>query len=518
MKSYLILLFAFYFSYANCQPSISWSKTFGGPSDDDGLSMEKTPDGGVIAAGKTSSNSMNVSGNHGGGDMWVVKLNNVGIIEWQKCLGGSLGEIANSIKLTNDGGYVVSGFTNSNDGDVSGFHGTIYKDSWVVKLNSIGDIEWQKCLGGSLNDYSNDICQTNDGGYVLIGATGSNDGDVIGNDGISQDIWIVKLSSSGLLEWQKTYGGLYPDEGNSIKQTNDGGYIMIGTPGSNDGDVINNHGGTDIWLVKLNNNGLIEWQSCLGGSNEEKAYEIQLCTDGGYVISGSTKSTDGDVLGLHSGFGSTDFWIVKLNSSGTIEWQKCLGGSGIEKARSVEQSFDGGYIVAGESYSNTGDGDVSCHHGSTNYSDIWLAKLNSVGSTEWETCLGGSQNDYANSVRSFSDGSYAIFGGTESSDDDVIGHLGNYDFWLVKLNSEVGLNEINKQISPRVYPNPNDGQFTLECEEELIGHSYVITDQQGREVGQGIIEENKKILDIYVNDGIYFLKVDQVIIKLDVKK
>ena len=517
MKTYLILLFAFYFINANCQPSISWSKTLGGPISDDGLSMEKTPDGGVIAVGKTSSNSMNVSGNHGGGDMWVVKLNNVGIIEWQKCLGGSMGELANSVKVTNDGGYIVSGQTVSNDGDVAGFHGTIYNDCWVVKLNNNGVIEWQKCLGGSWHDYSYDICQTIDGGYVMIGTTSSNDGDVIGNDG-NQDIWVVKLSSIGMLEWQKTYGGLTSDEGMSIKQTNEGGYIFVGNILSNDGDITNNHGGNDIWLVKLNSIGSIEWQSSLGGSNEEKAYEIQLCLDGGYVISGSTRSTDGDVVGLHTGFGSTDFWIIKLNSSGTIEWQKCLGGSGIEVGRSIDQSFDGGYIVAGESYSNTGDGDVSCHHGSTNYSDIWLAKLNSVGSTEWETCLGGSKNEYANSVRSFSDGSYAIFGGTNSSDDDVIGFLGTYDFWIVKMNSEVGINEINKQISPILYPNPNNGQFALECEEELIGHSYVITDQQGREVGHGIIEKNNTILDIYLNDGIYFLKIDQVIIKLDIKK
>jgi len=161
-------------------------------------------------AGETWSNDGDVSGNHGGSDYWVVKLNSSGDIEWQKCLGGtnSDGGIFNdyiySIQQTSDGGFIMACETMSNDGDVSGNHGSY--DAWVVKLNSLGDIEWQKCLGGTNRDIANSIQQTSDGGFIVAGYTYSNDGDVSGNHGYC-DAWVVKLNSSGDIEWQKCLGG-----------------------------------------------------------------------------------------------------------------------------------------------------------------------------------------------------------------------------------------------------------------------------------------------------------------------
>jgi hypothetical protein len=279
-------------------------------------------------------------------------------------LGGSSDEWASSIQQTFDGGYIVAGYTYSNDGDVSGNHGN--RDGWVVKLDASGSLLWQKCLGGNSSDWARSIQQTSDGGYIVAGETHSNDGDVSGHHG-NGDGWVVKLDASGNLLWQKCLGGSSYDSVSSIQQTSDGGYIVAGSTYSNDGDVSGNHGNDDSWVVKLDASGNLLWQKCLGGSNWDYAESIQQTSDGGYIVAGITFSNDGDVSGYH---GEGDGWIVKLDASGNLLWQKCLGGSYREWAYSIQQTSDGGYIVAG--YTNSNDGDVSGNHGGE---DGWVVKL-----------------------------------------------------------------------------------------------------------------------------------------------
>ena len=407
-------------------PSIEWQKCLGGSGEDIAYSAQRTPDDGYIFAGRTTSTNGDVSGNHGGSDAWVVKLNSSGAIAWQKCLGGTDYDYAFSIQLTSDGGYIIAGNTLSNNGDVSGNHGDY--DAWVVKLNSSGAIEWQKCLGGSGDDRAFSIYQTIDGGYIVAGSTTSNDGNVSGNHGFT-DAWVVKLNSSGVIAWQKCLGGGGTDSAYSIQQTSDGGYIIAGDTSSNDGDVSGNHGGTDAWVVKLNPSGTIVWQKCLGGSSGEVARSIQQKGDGSYIVAGYTSSNDGDVSGNH---GSYDFWVVKLNSSGAIEWQKCLGGADTDFAYSIQQTGDG-YIVAGET--NSTNGDVSGNHGG--YRDMWVARLNSSGTIVWQKCFGGSDEDYASSIIRTSYGGYIVAGHTNSTNGDVSGnHGGVSDMWVVKLNPD----------------------------------------------------------------------------------
>ena len=170
-------------------------------------------------------------------------------IQWQKSLGGSDVELGSYIQQTNDGGYIVAGQSSSIDGDVSGNHGASV-DYWVVKISSLGAIEWQKSLGGTGQDAAFSIKQTTDGGYIVTGESDSNDGDVSGNHG-SQDIWVVKLNITGAIEWQKSLGGTESESTFSIQQTNDGGFIVAGGSSSNDGDVSGNHGDVDCWLMKL---------------------------------------------------------------------------------------------------------------------------------------------------------------------------------------------------------------------------------------------------------------------------
>ena len=431
-------------------PTIEWQKCLGGTSEDIAYSIQQTSDGGFIVAGETLSNDGDVSGNHGGRDAWVVKLNSSGDIIWKKCLGGTDHDFAYSIQQTSDGGFIVAGLTGSNDGDVSGNHGG--SDAWVVKLNSSGEIEWQKCLGGTNYDFAYSIQQTSDGGFIVASITGSNDGDVSGNHGGS-DYWVVKLNSSGGIEWQKCLGGTNSDGGifndyiYSIQQTSDGGFIMACETMSNDGDVSGNHGSYDAWVVKLNSLGDIEWQKCLGGTNRDIANSIQQTSDGGFIVAGSTSSNDGDVSGNH-GYG--DAWVVKLNSSGDIEWQKCLGGTNSDWAYSIQQTNDSGFIVAGYTHSNNGD--VSGNHG---YYDYWVVKLNSSGDIEWQKCIGGTNYEFANSIQQTSDGGFIVAGETLSNNGDVSGNHGYSDAWVVKLTNEPDrINEIENYNLLSIYPNP----------------------------------------------------------------
>ncbi len=431
-------------------PAIEWQKCLGGTSEDIAYSIQQTSDGGFIVAGETLSNDGDVSGNHGGRDAWVVKLNSSGDIIWKKCLGGTDHDFAYSIQQTSDGGFIVAGLTGSNDGDVSGNHGG--SDAWVVKLNSSGEIEWQKCLGGTNYDFAYSIQQTSDGGFIVASITGSNDGDVSGNHGGS-DYWVVKLNSSGGIEWQKCLGGTNSDGGifndyiYSIQQTSDGGFIMACETMSNDGDVSGNHGSYDAWVVKLNSLGDIEWQKCLGGTNRDIANSIQQTSDGGFIVAGSTSSNDGDVSGNH-GYG--DAWVVKLNSSGDIEWQKCLGGTNSDWAYSIQQTNDSGFIVAGYTHSNNGD--VSGNHG---YYDYWVVKLNSSGDIEWQKCIGGTNYEFANSIQQTSDGGFIVAGETLSNNGDVSGNHGYSDAWVVKLTNEPDrINEIENYNLLSIYPNP----------------------------------------------------------------
>ena len=424
IKQFLViaaLLISCYGTQAQA-PAIQWQKAFGGSNADNAFCTQQTSDGGYIIAGYAYSTDGDVTGNKGFNDFWVLKFNGTGVLQWQKTLGGSFIDEAKSIQQTNDGGFIVAGVTKSTNGDVTGNHGN--QDYWVVKLNSIGVLQWQKSLGGIRDDVATSIRQVSDGGYIIAGYTASTDGDVTGNHG-GTDSWIVKLNSTGVLQWQKALGGSNTDVANDIQQTSDGGYIVAGATKSIDGDVTGNRGIYDYWLVKINSTGVLQWQTTLGGSNNDFAYSTQQTSDGGYIVAGYTLSTDGQVTGNHGG---KDSWVVKLNSTGVLQWQKTLGGSSVDQAFSIQQTSDGGYIVAGDTESTNGD--VAGNHGGGDY---WVVKLNNTGVLHWQKTLGGNTSDVAYSIRQTSDGGYIVAGYSNSLNGDITGNHGNYDTWVVKI-------------------------------------------------------------------------------------
>ncbi|OYU83949.1 MAG: hypothetical protein CFE24_08790 [Flavobacterium sp. BFFFF2] len=405
-------------------PYIEWQKTLGGTSDEYVSTIQPTSDGGYIMAGYTRSTNLNVSGNHGGNDAWIVKLGASGTILWQKCLGGTSDDYASSIQSTPDGGFIMVGYTQSNDGDVTGNHGS--QDAWVVKLTGAGNLTWQKTFGGTSYDSFNGIQLTSDGGYVVSGSTTSFDGDVIGNHG-GGDAWVAKLSTTGTLVWQNCLGGSNQDGASSIKTTPDGGYILACLTQSTDGDVIGNHGFYDFWVVKLSTTGNLQWQACFGGTHLDIPNSIQTTPDGGYVVAGNSWSTDGDVTGNHG----RDAWIVKLSATGVLQWEKAIGGTGNESAQNIQLTNEGSYIVAGQT--NSTDGDVSGNHGET---DFWAVKLSSTGNLVWQKTVGGTSSDSAISVQITTDGGYLLAGNSDSNDGDVSGNHGRSDCWIVKLSAD----------------------------------------------------------------------------------
>ena len=479
-----------------CQVEMQWQKCYGGTNTERAYSIQQTTDGGYIAAGITGSNDGNVSGNNGSGDIWVVKTDLQGNIQWQKCLGGTSGETATSIQQTTDGGYIVAGNTSSNNGDVSGYHGNY--DFWVVKLDSQGNIIWQKCLGGTNSEFAYSIQQTTDGGFIVAGYTHSTDGDVSGNHG-DRDCWVVKLNATGTLQWQKCLGGTSADEAQSVQQTSDGGFIVAGQTISNDGDVSGNHGSKDLWVAKLDATGTLLWQKCLGGTNPDEAQSIQQTSDGGYIVAGITGSNDGDVLGNH---GAIDFWVVKLDANGTIQWQKCLGGTGYDWAYSIQQNSDGGFIVAG--HSNSTDGDVIGNHG---LYDFWVVKLNANGTLLWQKCLGGTSSDEAKSVQQTTDGGYIVAGQTFSNDGDVSGLYGGEDLWVVKLietNNIFHLENITSELN--CLPNPA-------CERVLINLPEFTRKVEVYNINGELVQQQvpqKQLAEINAKDlakGVYVVKI-----------
>lgn len=367
-------------------------------------------------------------------------------LQWQQLYGGTQADSASCIIQTADGGYIVGGTTSSNTREVTGTHGR--HDIWIVKLTPDGVIQWQKALGGSNDDYFGKLVQTNDGGYIIAGTTWSKDKEVSGNHGYS-DAWIVKLNANGIIKWAKTYGSSKPDGANSIVQTSDGGYIFTGICGANNGDVSGYHAGADVWVVKLNNSGVIKWQKSYGGSNDEQGNAVKQTSDTGYIVAATTKSNDGDVTGLHGSTGS-DYWILKLDKSGNLTWQKTYGGSRDELSTDVIQTSHGGYVVAG--CSNSNNGNVTNHHGDAFHNDIWIIKLFADGRLNWQESLGWNNNDYAAQVAQMNDGSIAVGGWTDDTS-NIVSDSYRPAFLLMnlKMNGEVNWQSLFAEDSSYAY-------------------------------------------------------------------
>lgn len=334
----------------------TWAKTYGGESSESISDIRQTSDGGYIIAGQTGSFGASIY------DAWLLKLNKNGNVQWQKSYSNSSVDDLRSIQETADGGYIAAGQTwFVKGGDVN---------AWVLKLDAQGNIIWQKIYDG-LSAYC--IQQTADGGYIVVGE-------------ISGDGWVLKLDSAGNVEWQKSLGSSGSDSFLAVQQTHDAGFILLGSSNSFQG------GQWVTWVVKLDGVGNTLWQKTYG-TFYTNPYSISAAADGGYVVAGMV------TLPETVAPNAADFWIVKLTSDGSVEWQRIYNFAEYDRIYRVRPANGGGYIAVGEVFFS-----------GQSTSNIWVAELDSAGTIRWQQSYGGSSYEWANSIQQTVDGGFIVGG------------------------------------------------------------------------------------------------------------
>ncbi len=425
--TYFIFLISFQKISAQA-PNIQWQKSLGGSFYDKGQSVIELSDGGFLIAGNSQSSNQDLTFNHGMFDWWIVRLTKTGNIVWKKTLGGTLEDYVRQVIATPDGNFLCIGETQSDNGDITDYIDSI--DFWVVKISDSGDVIWKKCYGGNGIDRGYSACVASDGNLIIAGITESGYPYIENNHGVS-DFLIFKIDLNGDIIWQKTYGGSDVDDCKSIKKTSDGGYLLSGISRSSDGDLNNNKGELDVWIVKINANGDIQWQTNYGGSKSDYSNTIMEDKNGNFLIAGETYSFDFDATENHSNSISRDYFIIKLNSQGQKIWVRCYGGSDNEYARGIIESNSDEYVIVGESYSN--DGQAPDNKGRA---DFWLIKVNPTnGDLVWQKRYGSDGHDEPNDLILTHDNDFVTVGNTFPIENsmDVTEKHGDDDVWIVKL-------------------------------------------------------------------------------------
>jgi hypothetical protein len=361
--------------------NIIWSKTYGGMEEDDAIKIKITMDDGFILAGTTYS--WDIPGNHGSFDFLMIKTDSSGNIEWEKCYGGLHYDVLEDMDVTKDSGYICVGETASDDGEVTGYHGSW--DIWVVRLDKYGNIKWEQCYGGSEVDWPMSVAVTFDNGSIIGGNTNSIDGDVHhnhhGGDAYSE-AWIIKVDSAGIIQWEKCYGGSLSDGFTTILPISDTNYLCGGVTKSNDGQVTGNHGYGDFWVLKIDHLGNLLWQKCYGGGLIDGLSCLKSCSSDTYIVGGYTLSYDGDVSGNHSIPGiAPDMWLIKISEEGDLIWQRCFGADGEEVMYDLLVVNPGKYLLLGYSRQSQDVGDVYCNDGTLGKTKAWFLSVTDTSYT-----------------------------------------------------------------------------------------------------------------------------------------
>jgi len=460
----LIFIFCFAFNTLHAQRyAMQFQQCYGGSDHDGIVDFCILEDSSYMLLAITYSFDGDISFLHGKSDFWLLHVDQMGALIWEKTIGGSDYDNPKSISITSNGDLLIFGHTFSNDGDVTGNHGG--SDLWVARTDISGNLIWQKCIGSSVSDFASMMLVDSLDNIYTIGYSHGNDGDITENNGLT-DYWVAKLDSEGNLIRQRSLGGESPDHGKCISFTPDGGSIIGGYAMSNYGDVeCDGPAPTegDIWIIKLDSLFNIQWKKCYGGSYHESITDIQVFEDGGYLLCGNTNSNDGDITGFHGEPGGDyhDIWVIKIDSIGSIDWQRCLGGTKRESITGSTESLNGEYIITGETSSHNGD--VYGNHSIYPFSDIWLVGLDNDGSLLWQQCFGSSNTNGASHTFFLNDLEVFTSGSARSSDGSVdcdIFHPGppaDADVWLFQIIDTVTVNsnELNEEsFTISLYPNP----------------------------------------------------------------
>jgi hypothetical protein len=497
----------------------NWQNCFNGPLYDEAYDITPTGDGYLISGTYTlQKNQPPIPDDQ---DIWLIKTDLAGNLQWQKFLGGSSQDISVRIFPASDGNFFVVGDALSSNGDISNDPYPDKTNYWIIKVDSIGTIVWDRIVGGNCGDRIWTGTATEDGGIVAMGWSCSGDGDISQYFGM-YDMWMVKLDANGEKVWDFTIGTTYLDYGQAIIQTSDGGFLAGGAssnadqPGNIECVPFSDY--AEAIVFKLDSNANIQWQHCYGGSDHEGACAF-LELDDGYVFGAYANSADGDLTG--SGYhGGDDIWIVKIDFTGNIIWQKCYGGSGTDQPCRIFKTANNGLMIFGTTQSF--DGDVIGNHGmSPNEPDIWVLRIDSTGNLLWQQCIGGGGNEYLHSgIVQLSDVDYV---GTCTTSGGADGDITcgavyyNYGAWVFSITDTTTYVGIPKlpEISDtfKVYPNPANEYVVFEHQGAQTKHQKQNFIQIVTVLGQVVetleIREDKTVwVTEGVKPGVYFYKIE----------
>lgn len=433
----LVLFFVSPGTFVSAQAPIKlWDKTIGGNSFEDNVKVITTADGGYMlgswsysnASGEKSENSK------GSADYWIVKLDASGNKQWDKTIGGSADDYLSDILQTSDGGYILAGSSQSNASGDKSENLLSGQDAWIVKVSAAGSIEWENSIHGNNGAGVDEIRQTADGGYVFINASSSGiGGDKSEANKGSSDFWIVKLNADGTKAWDRTYGGSDYEMDACISLTSDGGYIIGGNSGSGIGGDKSQAGFglTDYWVLKLSSTGDKQWDRTFGGDNQDLLQAVVQTASGDYLVAGYTYSdVSGNKSAGYVGNPSVDYWVIKVDANGNKIWDKTFGGGIYDRMSSIALTFDGGFVLGGWSLPSAPQGPFDFEY--------TIIKLSSDGTQEWTRSYGGPEEDRLFNVQPTPDRGYILAGYSDSpaGTDKSENNAGERDIWVIRLSTD----------------------------------------------------------------------------------
>lgn len=479
------------------QMSIDWENTIGGDCWDCARDIISLPSaGGFVVVGYSCSGAsydqseqpIGGAGNNQSHDYWVMKLDINGDIEWQNTIGGELNDVATSIEPTSDGGYIIGGISFSGiSGDKTESNRGVH-DYWIVKINGLGEVEWDKTIGSAEADELRTVHETSDGGFLLAGHTLANiSGDKdVANFG-DRDVWIVKLDVNREIEWQKVYGGTAMDDiGYRPIEIDSDGNIYVGTysqsgiGGNKTEEAI---GALDYWILKLTPTGDILWQQTIGGTGFDAVQKLVLGYEGQiFAIGSSNSNISGDKSeNFYGTEGYGDFWVVKLDEGGNVLWDKTIGGNQSEEIYSAVLTETGGLILAG--FSNSGATGLKTEPSLGDF-DYWILELGANQNIIWQKTIGGNGYDKLYDMDRSSNGG-VILAGCSDSEMSVYKTESNIegttDFWIVKMNPDNLVSiSADSEGETRIWPNPTSQDLSIELPSQSAAYQVKIYDSLGR--------------------------------------
>jgi hypothetical protein len=518
MKTTFTLILIIYFFSANSQTFVKqWDKRFGGNGPDFFFAICSTNDDGVLLGGRSVSNT---SGDktemcRGINDFWIVKVDANGVKQWDKTFGGVNQEELYAVEQTNDNGYILGGYSESDSGFDKSENSRGSADFWIVKTDSSGNKLWDKTYGGSFTDQIFSIQQTSDLGFICGGISYSDSsGDKTEYSHGSMDYWIIKLDAQGNKQWDKTFGGAGMDQLNTVKQTPDGGYILGGRSDSEiggDKTQSSRDSSMDYWIIKTDNQGNKEWDKTIGGEGYEWFTSL-LIADNGFVLFGSSNSNISYDKTQNSN-GSSDYWLVKIDASGNIIWDKDYGSLETEETDFglLAETLQGQYLLSGTSYAVYAGGDKS----EANYGieQTWLICTDTSGNKIWDkTIFTGGHDECGQALQTTRDcyliasASQAGIGGYKSQ--PAAGN-NSIDYWIVNLCEvpNTSVSPFADHIQCSLFPNPSTSVFSVLINNRKTYSCTVLSTSGQILLSTTVNDKENKIDAKNLADGVYLVQL-----------